>query len=110
MILTTISDPYVKIWLMFDGKRVEKKKTAIHHRQLNPVFNESFLFNVPYDKIRQTSLHISVMDYDRMGRNDLIGQVILSSRSGPMEVKHWNEMLCKTRQPVAQWHLLKDFS
>lgn len=103
------SDPYVKIWLMHDGKKVEKKKTATKERDLNPVFNESFVFNVPYERVRQTSLIISVMDYDRLGRNELIGQVVLGSKSGPMEVKHWNEMFAKSRQPVAQWHLLKDF-
>ncbi len=102
-------DPYVKIWLMHEGKKNEKKKTVIKEKTLNPVFNESFIFNVPYERIRQTSLNISVMDYDRMGRNELIGQLVLGSKSGPMEVKHWNEMFAKSRQPVAQWHILKDF-
>ena len=92
-----------------EGKKAEKKKTTIKERTLNPVFNESFIFNVPYEKIRQTSLWISVMDYDRMGRNELIGQVVLGSKSGPMEVKHWSEMFSKSRTPVAQWHILKDF-
>ena len=108
-VLSIFTDPYVKIWMCHDGKKVEKKKTSIKERTLNPVFNESFIFNVPYEKIRQTSLLISCMDYDRMGRNELIGQVVLSSKSGPMEVKHWNEMFTKSRQPVAQWHILKDF-
>ena len=102
-------DPYVKIWLMYDGKKVEKKKTEIKEKTLNPVFQETFIFTVPYERIRQTSLVVSVMDYDRMGRNEAIGQVILGSKSGPMEVKHWNEMFAKSRQPVTQWHILKDF-
>lgn len=106
----TLSDPYVKIWMCHEGKKMEKKKTSIKEKCLNPVFNESFIFNVPYENIRKTSLNISVMDYDRMGRNELIGQVLLGSKSGPMEVKHWNEMFAKSRQPVAQWHILKDFS
>ena len=106
---TLISDPYVKIWMLNDGKKEEKKKTTTKEKNLNPVFNESFIFNVSYDKIRHTSLRISVMDYDRMGRNELIGEILLGSKSGPMEVKHWNEMFAKSRQPVAQWHILKDF-
>ncbi|ELT91365.1 synaptotagmin 7 [Capitella teleta] len=105
-----LSDPYVKVWMCHEGKKVEKKKTTIKEKNLNPVFNESFIFNVPYENIRKTTLSISVMDYDRLGRNELIGQVILGSKSGPMEVKHWNEMFAKSRQPVAQWHILKDFS
>ena len=99
----------MKIWLQYDGKKVEKKKTAVKEKTLDPVFNESFVFDVPYERIRQTSIAISVMDHDRMGRNEKIGEVILSSKSGPMEVKHWNEMFAKTRQAVAQWHILKDF-
>ena len=63
-----------------DGKKVEKKKTEIKEKNLNPVFDETLMFTVPYEKIRQTCLVISVMDYDRMGRNEPIGKlaVILS--------------------------------
>jgi len=43
------------------------------------------LFCVPYEHIRQTSLAVSVMDYDRMGRNERIGQVVLGAKSGPMD-------------------------
>ena len=34
------SDPYVKIWLMFGEKRVEKKKTPVYSCNLNPKFNQ----------------------------------------------------------------------
>jgi len=94
---------------MYEGKKAEKKKTVIKDKTLNPTFNESFQFVVPYEKIRQTSMSVCVMDYDRMGRNEEIGQVVLGSKSGPMEVKHWNEMFSKTKQTVTQWHVLKDF-
>ena len=90
------SDPYVKIWLMHDGKKMEKKKTPIKEKNLNPIFEETFMFTVPYERIRQTSLVISVMDYDRLGRNEAIGQLVLGSKSGPMEVKHWNEMFAES--------------
>ncbi|ESN93834.1 synaptotagmin 7b [Helobdella robusta] len=104
------SDPYVKVWLMHDGKKVEKKKTETKEKDLNPTFNETMMFTVPYERIRQTSLVVSVMDYDRMGRNEPIGQLILGNKSGPMEVKHWNEMFAKSRTNVVKWHILKDFS
>ena len=52
----TTADPYVKVWLMYNSRKVEKKKTAI----------ETFIFSVPLDRIRQTSLVVSVMDYDRI--------------------------------------------
>ena len=108
--VSSFLDPYVKIWLMQNGKRVEKKKTTIKIKTRNAVFNESFIFNVTMDKIRETSLLVSVMDYDKLTSNDTIGHVLLGRKSGPMEVKHWNEMLTKSRQPVAQWHILRDLS
>lgn len=103
-------DPYVKIWLMQDGKRMEKQKTVVKEKTLNPEFNEEFQFSMPYDKIRQSSLIVSVMDWDRVGRNEVIGSVLLGTKSGPMETKHWTEMFSKPRQSVTQWHLLKDLS
>ncbi|BFZ09914.1 hypothetical protein BsWGS_12953 [Bradybaena similaris] len=106
--LTGYSDPYVKIWLSYGGTRVEKKKTNIKMRTLNPIYNESFIFDIPWEKIREANLDISVMDFDKVGRNELIGRVVLGCRSGPMETRHWNDMVSKPRQQVAQWHLLKD--
>ncbi|XP_013794883.1 synaptotagmin-7-like [Limulus polyphemus] len=101
------SDPYVKVWLHRGDKRVEKKKTQVHRRTLNPAFNSTFQFIVPWEHIRETYLSVAVMDFDTVGRNELIGKVILSSRSGPTESKHWCDMLTKARTAVSQWHRLK---
>ncbi|TRZ12225.1 hypothetical protein HGM15179_014852 [Zosterops borbonicus] len=68
------SDPYVKVWLMYKDKRVEKKKTVVMKRCLNPVFNESFAFDIPTERLRETTIVITVMDKDRLSRNDVIGK------------------------------------
>ncbi|XP_016337201.1 synaptotagmin-7-like [Sinocyclocheilus anshuiensis] len=101
------SDPYVKVWLMNKDKRVEKKKTVVMKRCLNPVFNESFPFDVPAHVLRETTIVITVMDKDRLSRNDVIGKIYLSWKSGPAEVKHWKDMMSHPRTAVAQWHALK---
>ncbi|XP_068117287.1 synaptotagmin-7 isoform X3 [Hyperolius riggenbachi] len=101
------SDPYVKVWLMYKDKRVEKKKTVVMKRCLNPVFNESFIFEIPTEKLRETTIIITVMDKDRLSRNDVIGKIYLSWKSGPGEVKHWKDMISHPRTAVAQWHQLK---
>ncbi|XP_037623229.1 synaptotagmin-7 isoform X3 [Sebastes umbrosus] len=101
------SDPYVKVWLMQKDKRVEKKKTVTMKRCLNPIFNESFPFDVPAHVLRETTIIITVMDKDRLSRNDVIGKIYLSWKSGPGEVKHWKDMLARPRTNVAQWHALK---
>ncbi|KAK1888465.1 Synaptotagmin-7, partial [Dissostichus eleginoides] len=101
------SDPYVKVWLMHKDKRVEKKKTVTMKRCLNPIFNESFPFEVAAHVLRETTIIITVMDKDRLSRNDVIGKIYLSWKSGPGEVKHWKDMLARPRTNVAQWHALK---
>ncbi|XP_012288340.1 synaptotagmin-7 isoform X2 [Orussus abietinus] len=103
------SDPYVKVWLQFGDKRVEKRKTPIFKCTLNPVFNEAFSFNVPWEKIRECSLDVMVMDFDNIGRNELIGRIQLAGKngSGASETKHWQDMITKPRQTIVQWHRLK---
>lgn len=46
------SDPYVKIYLMMGNKRLEKKKTSIKMKNLNPYYNESFSFEVSPEKMQ----------------------------------------------------------
>lgn len=103
------TDPYVKIWLLHDGHRVEKKKTVVREKTLNPVYEQTMRFSVPLERIRQTSISVSVMDFDRLGRNERIGQVVLGNRSGQVEVRHWTEMFAQSRNDVTRWHALKDF-
>nr|CAD7586616.1 unnamed protein product [Timema genevievae] len=102
-------DPYVKVWLQFGDKRIEKRKTPIFKCTLNPVFNETFSFNVPWEKIRECSLDVMVMDFDNIGRNELIGRILLAGKngSGATETKHWQDMITKPRQTIVQWHRLK---
>ncbi|PAV71491.1 hypothetical protein WR25_12230 [Diploscapter pachys] len=101
-----LSDPYVKIVLMQGGKRLKKKKTSIKKCTLNPYYNESFSFEVPFEQIQKVSLMITVMDYDKLGSNDAIGRVLLGCNATGAELRHWMDMLASPRRPIAQWHTL----
>ena len=63
---------------MFGEKRVEKKKTPIYKCNLNPIFNASFEFDVPWEQIRDCAIDVQVMDFDTIGRNELIGKILLA--------------------------------
>ncbi|XP_056630251.1 synaptotagmin 1-like isoform X4 [Diorhabda sublineata] len=103
-----LSDPYVKIALMQNGKRLKKKKTSIKKCTLNPYYNESFTFEVPFEQIQKVNLQITVVDYDRIGTSEPIGKVVLGYNASGTELRHWSDMLASPRRPIAQWHTLKD--
>ena len=71
------SDPYVKIYLLPDRKC--KQQTRVHRKTLNPTFDENFHFPVPYEELADRKLHLSVFDFDRFSRHDMIGEVILDN-------------------------------
>ncbi|XP_017775329.1 PREDICTED: synaptotagmin 1-like isoform X2 [Nicrophorus vespilloides] len=103
-----LSDPYVKIALMQNGKRLKKKKTSIKKCTLNPYYNESFTFEVPFEQIQKVNLQVTVVDYDRIGTSEPIGKVVLGYNASGTELRHWSDMLASPRRPIAQWHTLKD--
>ncbi|XP_029354323.1 synaptotagmin-9 [Echeneis naucrates] len=106
MDITGASDPYVKVSLMCDGRRLKKRKTSTKRNTLNPVYNEAIVFDVPPENIEQISLLIAVMDYDRVGHNEVIGVCRVGNDADNLGRDHWNEMLTYPRKPVAHWHPL----
>ncbi|XP_074661026.1 synaptotagmin-1-like isoform X1 [Tubulanus polymorphus] len=103
-----LSDPYVKLALYQGTKRLKKKKTTIKKRTLNPYYNESFTFEVPFEQIQKVTLIITVVDYDRIGTSEPIGRIVLGCNSSGTELRHWSDMLANPRRPIAQWHTLQE--
>jgi len=127
-------DPYVKVSLMCDGRRLKKRKTSTKRNTLNPVYNEAIVFDVPPENIDQISLLIAVMDYDRfvrlvslcdtftdttqntqgcnyflsrrVGHNEVIGVCRVGNEAESLGRDHWSEMLTYPRKPIAHWHPL----
>ncbi|KAE8623209.1 hypothetical protein XENTR_v10005541 [Xenopus tropicalis] len=102
-----LSDPYVKIHLMQNGKRLKKKKTTVKKKTLNPYFNESFSFEIPFEQIQKVQVVITVLDYDKLGKNEAIGKIFVGCNASGTELRHWSDMLANPRRPIAQWHPLK---
>ncbi|XP_055046853.1 synaptotagmin-10 isoform X1 [Misgurnus anguillicaudatus] len=106
MDITGYSDPYVKVSLICDGRRLKKRKTTIKKNTLNPVYNEAIIFDIPPENVEQVSLSITVMDYDRVGHNEVIGVCRAGPDAEGLGRDHWNEMLAYPRKPITHWHAL----
>lgn len=63
----------MKIYLTYKNQRIAKKKTHVKKRTLNPVFNESFVFEIPAgeDEIDYIGLEILLLDWDRVTKNEV---------------------------------------
>ncbi|XP_065821002.1 synaptotagmin Va isoform X2 [Labrus bergylta] len=101
-----LSDPFVKVVLQHNGKRLKKKKTSVKQNTLNPYFNESFSFEIPFSQIQKIQVLITVYDYDKLGSNDAIGKCWIGFGASGVGLRHWSDMLANPRRPVAQWHSL----
>ena len=83
------SDPYVKIYLLPDRKH--KFQTKVHRKTLDPEFNESFVFSVPYKDLESRVVQFSIYDFDRFSRHDLIGLVMVRELTKICEHQHENQ-------------------
>merc|ERR1711953_599514 len=111
MDITGLSDPYVKIYLLFNGQRIAKKKTHVKKRTLNPVFNESFVFELPHmeEGLKNISLEFMLLDWDRVTKNEVIGRLELGGeKCQGTALHHWNEVLASPRRQIAEWHKLQE--
>ncbi|GFO13832.1 vertnin [Plakobranchus ocellatus] len=110
MDITGYADPYVKVCLMCQGRRFKKRKTSVQRNTLNPVFNEALVFDVPQESVEEVYLIVKLVDYDRIGSDELMGVVTLGPRMSGQGREHWYEMLESPRKPVAQWYSLLEHS
>ncbi|CEF66307.1 C2 domain and Synaptotagmin domain-containing protein [Strongyloides ratti] len=69
------SDPYVKLSILPEKK--QKFETKIKRNNLNPFFDETFLFNIPFNELYNMTLQLSVYDFDRISKDDRLGQLLI---------------------------------
>uniref|UniRef100_A0A914V146 C2 domain-containing protein n=1 Tax=Plectus sambesii TaxID=2011161 RepID=A0A914V146_9BILA len=92
MDITGASDPYVKVEQIYQRRRVKMRRTTTKRANLNPVYHETLEFDLPVDQIDRTNLLIQVMDWDRIGRDDLLGCCVLGAESPTPEGREqWRE-------------------
>ncbi|KAK2854964.1 hypothetical protein Q7C36_006833 [Tachysurus vachellii] len=103
-------NPYVKVNVFYNRKRIAKKKTHVKKCTLNPVFNESFIYDVPADLLPDISIEFLVMDFDRTTKNQAVGRLVLGTHSPcPSGATHWQEVCQNPRRQISKWHSLVEY-
>ncbi|CAH1379593.1 synaptotagmin-4 [Tenebrio molitor] len=111
MDVTGLADPYVKIYLLYNGQRIAKKKTHVKKRTLSPVFNESFVFDIPAggEGLESVSLEFLLLDWDRVTKNEVIGRLEMGgAKCTGTALHHWKEVCNSARRQIADWHKLRE--
>ncbi|CAG2201931.1 SYT6 [Mytilus edulis] len=99
--LKLTGDPYIRVALIVDGKKIKRKKTSVKKGTTAPVWNEALSFNVPAEVLPKVNLEITVIDHDL-----IVGKCVLGSSREGHEGKHWNEMLTNPHKSMAMWQAL----
>ncbi|XP_077177610.1 synaptotagmin-8 [Paroedura picta] len=86
------SDPYAIVYLTSDMRK--KFETKVYRKTLNPVFNDSFIFQIPHGDVAESTLVMQVYDFNRFSKHDIIGEMRLPL--GDIDLQH----------VIEQWHEL----
>ncbi|MBN3282282.1 SYT14 protein, partial [Polyodon spathula] len=99
---------YVKLTLLNSmGQEMSKCKTSVQRGQPNPIFKETFIFQVALFQLSDVTLVLSVYNKRSMKRKEMIGWISMGfNSSGEEELNHWTEMKESKGQQVCLWHTL----
>ncbi|XP_054987326.1 synaptotagmin-16 isoform X2 [Sorex araneus] len=101
-------DTYGKLFLLNSvGQEMSRCKTSIRRGQPNPVYKETFVFQVALFQLSDVTLMISIYNRRTMKRKEMIGWIALGQNSsGEEEQDHWEEMKETKGQQICRWHTL----
>jgi hypothetical protein len=102
--------------MLLKGQRVAKHKTHVKKRSTEPVYNESFSFDLPstinsdstarlqsINKIlEQISFEVQVLNHNGVTRNELIGSCVIG-----VDSQHWTAAREQPGNQVAEWHRIQ---
>ncbi|CAH1370489.1 hypothetical protein MTP99_012082 [Tenebrio molitor] len=102
-------DAFVKVYLMQQSKKINKKKTSTKKAERSPIFNEAMMFSVPAHTLSTIQLRLTVAEActNPSSKAFPIGHVIVGAQATGRSLNHWNQMLTALRKPVAMWHSLR---
>ncbi|XP_036397969.1 synaptotagmin-16 isoform X1 [Megalops cyprinoides] len=101
-------DTYGKLTLLNSmGQEISRCKTSIRRGQPNPVYKETFVFQVALFQLSDVTLMISIYNRRSMKRKEMVGWISMGQNSsGEEEQLHWQDMKESRGQQVCRWHVL----
>uniref|UniRef100_A0A158PCC4 Rabphilin-3A Exophilin-1 n=1 Tax=Angiostrongylus cantonensis TaxID=6313 RepID=A0A158PCC4_ANGCA len=104
---TGFSDPYCKVSLTPITSKAHRQRTSTKKRTLNPEFNETLTFIVPFKDLPKKTLQIGVYDHDLGKHDDYIGGIVLSTSAKDARGKQWCDCIKNPGQTFEMWHQLQ---
>lgn len=78
--------PYCKVYLLPDRSEKSRRRTKTIMNSNEPTWNQTFMYyGVTSEDLQNLLLEITVWDYDRMGPNEFMGEVLLDLHSANLE-------------------------
>ena len=108
MAMNRAPDTYAKVTLMSpSGQEITRSKTSIRRGQPNPLFKETFMFQVALFQLAEVTMMVSVYNKRSMKKKEMIGWFSLGlNSSGEEELSHWTDMRENKGDQVCRWHVL----
>ncbi|XP_029982356.1 synaptotagmin-16 isoform X1 [Sphaeramia orbicularis] len=101
-------DTYGRLSLLNSvGQEISRCKTSVRRGQPNPVYKETFVFQVALFQLSDVTLLVSIYNRRSMKRKEMVGWIALGQNSsGEEEQLHWQDMKESHGQQVCRWHIL----
>ncbi|XP_074517337.1 synaptotagmin-16 isoform X2 [Sebastes fasciatus] len=101
-------DTYGRLTLLNSvGQEISRCKTSVRRGQPNPVYKETFVFQVALFQLSDVTLLVSIYNRRSMKRKEMVGWIALGQNSsGEEELLHWQDMKDSRGQQVCRWHVL----
>lgn len=85
-----------QVYLLPDKTKSGKRKTKVKKHTLNPVFDEVLRFYMSLSSLESRTLWLTVWHSDMFGRNDFLGEVMISLQNKVFD------------NPMPQWYQLEE--
>ncbi|XP_057315116.1 synaptotagmin-14-like [Hydractinia symbiolongicarpus] len=104
-------DTFVKIKVVSGkGKKIGKSKTSLRNQSSDPEFNETFVYPMSPEDLKQATMMFTVFAVGRRRRKKrtIIGWFAFGlNTSGTCEANHWKEMIQNPDCDVCHWQALQ---